>query len=179
MLKVLQVKIQRTYKLQIQKVKIRSVRSIRRIFYWSGSIDQENFRSIRSHKLAKISKHKKPKTCPFKTQIAIPFFPIFKGYYKLTLEVVYRERRVHLVPLMVDLGFLYPKLSQVIYWQYFLKNLKIRCCKSCCYKINYWWQSLEGDLKVTNVGICVKQIKDRKVHGFKAARGRISKFYKR
>ena len=61
---------------------------------------------------------------------------------------VFRKRRVHLVPPILDLGFLYPKLSKVFYWQYFLKNLKIRCCRSCYIQDqlliviwNHWAQS--------------------------------------
>ena len=42
----------------------------------------------------KISKHKKPISCPFETQIVICFFQILK------------ERNVHLVPVIVDLAFL-------------------------------------------------------------------------
>ena len=36
---------------------------------------------------------------------------IFKGHYKLTLAVVFRERRVLLMSPIVDLRFLYSKLS--------------------------------------------------------------------
>ena len=53
----------------------------------------------------KISKHKKPITCLFEAQITILFFPVFKGHYKLTLDRVFREKIVHLVPLIVNLGF--------------------------------------------------------------------------
>ena len=39
--------------------------------------------------------------------------------------------------------------------------------------------SFEWDLKVTNVVVYVQQIQDRRVRGVGAARGRVSKFYKR
>jgi len=38
---------------------------------------------------------------------------------------------MHLTPSIVDLGFLYSKLSYVFYWEYSLKKLKIRYCRSC------------------------------------------------
>jgi len=38
---------------------------------------------------------------------------------------------MHLMPPIVDLGFLCPKLSQIFYRQYSLKKLKIRCCRNC------------------------------------------------
>ena len=60
------------------------------------------------------------------------FFVVFKGHYKLTLGGFFRERKVHIVPPIVDLGFLYPKLSKFFYWQYYLKKLKIWCCRGCC-----------------------------------------------
>jgi len=45
------------------------------------------------------------------------------------------------VPPIVDLGFLYPKLSKIFYWQFSLKKLKIWCCRSCCH---HWsWKMLE------------------------------------
>ena len=47
-------------------------------------------RSIESRISAKISKCKKAITYPFEAQIAIPFFPIFKGHHKLTLGRVFR-----------------------------------------------------------------------------------------
>ena len=108
----------------------RVFRSIRRIF-----------RLVKSRRSTKISKRKKFITCSFETQIVIFFFlAVFKGHYKLTLKGVFRVRRVHLVPPIVDLGFLHPNLSQIFYWQYFLKKLKIQYCRSWCYKINYcWW----------------------------------------
>ena len=40
------------------------------------------------------------------------FFVVFKGHYKLTLGGFFSERKVHIVPPIVDLGFLYPKLSK-------------------------------------------------------------------
>ena len=73
----------------------------------------------------KINKRKKPITFPFEAQIVIHFFLVFKGHYKLNLDGVFREERVHLVLPIVNLGFLYPKLSKVFYQQYSLKNLKI------------------------------------------------------
>ena len=110
----------------------RVFRSIRRIF-----------RSVKSRRSTKINKRKKFITCLFETQITIYifFWVVFKGHYKLTLKGVFRVRRVHLVPPNVDLGFLYPKLSQIFYWQYFFKKLRIRYCRSWCYKINYCWWS--------------------------------------
>ena len=45
---------------------------------------------IESRRSAKISKRKKAITYPFKAQIAIRFFPIFKGHYKLTLGRVFK-----------------------------------------------------------------------------------------
>jgi len=39
--------------------------------------------------------------------------------------------------------------------------------------------SFEWDLKVTNVVVYVQQIQDKRVHGVGAARGHVSKFYKR
>ena len=88
-------------------------------------------RLIESCLSTKISKRKKSITFPFEAQIAIYFFAVFKGHYKLTLGGVFRERRVLLVPPIVDLEFLYPKLSQIFYWCYSLKKLKIWCCRSC------------------------------------------------
>ena len=111
----------------------RVFRSIRRIF-----------RLVKSRRSTKISKRKKFITCLFETQIKFFFFfflAVFKGHYKLTLKGVFRVRRVHLVPPNVDLGFLYPKLSQIFYWQYFFKKLRIWYCRSWCYKINYCWWS--------------------------------------
>ena len=65
----------------------------------------------------KIRKHKKPIIYPFETKIAIHFFffLVFKGHFKLTLEGVLREKKEHLMAPIVDLGFLYPKLSKVFY----------------------------------------------------------------
>ena len=74
--------------------------------------------TVRSVESRISAKRKKPITCPFETQIMIcPFFAMFKEHYKLTLGGggLFRERRVHLVPLIVDLGFLYPKLSHIFY----------------------------------------------------------------
>ena len=48
-------------------------------------------------------------------------------------------------------------------------------------KIYYWWwfETFEWDFKITSVGVCVQQIQDRRVHEVKAARGRVSKLYKK
>ena len=75
--------------------------------------------TVRSVESRISAKRKKPITCPFETQIMIcPFFAMFKEHHKLTLEGGgggwFRERRVHPVPLIVDLGFLYPKLSYLL-----------------------------------------------------------------
>ena len=80
---------------------------------------------VKSRISSKISKLKRHITCPFEAQTTIPFFPVFKRHYKLTLGLVFKERIVHLVPLIVDLEFLYLELSQVFYRQYSLKKHKI------------------------------------------------------
>ena len=67
---------------------------------------------------------------------------------------------MHRVPPIVDLGFLYPKLSQIFYQQYSLKKLKIWYCRSCYIQdqllLIVW--SFEWDFRVTNVSVCVQQI---------------------
>ena len=122
-------------------------------FYWSRDFSIDQAWSIRRifnqsiiRKSAKISKRKKPITCPFEAQIVIPFFAVFKGHYKLILWGGFQEKRVHLVPPIVHLGFLYPKLSKIFYRQYSLKKLKIWCCRNYCYKIihSWWFQPLSG-----------------------------------
>ena len=50
----------------------------------------------------------------FEAQIMIFFVVLFKGHFKLTLGGAFRERIVSLVPPIVDLGFLYSKLSNLL-----------------------------------------------------------------
>ena len=96
---------------------------------------------------------------------------VFKGQYKLILAMVFRERRELLMPLIVDLGFLYPKFSQIFYRQYSLKKLKIRCCRSCCHHkiIHSWWFKFLSGISKLNMGVCMWQIQieetvDSKLH---------------
>ena len=60
----------------------------------------------------------------YEAQIMIFFVVLFKGHFKLTLGG-FLQRIVSLVPPIVDLGFLYSKLSQIFHQQYSLKKLKI------------------------------------------------------
>ena len=126
----------------------------------------------------KISKRKKPITWPFEAQIVSRFFPVFKGHYKLTLDGVFRERRMHLVPPIVDIGFLYPKLSKVFYRQYSLKNFKIWCCRSCCIQDqllmviwNLWVRSQSHKREC----LCAANPRKKESMDLDLAHGRISK----
>ena len=81
---------------------------------------------------------------------------------KLTLERVFRERKVHIVPRIVHLSFLYPKLSQIFFWQYSLKIFKIRYCKSCCHHLSTTVDdlnlSVEFSKSQTGVFVCKRFI---------------------
>ena len=81
-------------------------------------------------------------------------------------------------PLIVDLGFLYLKLSQVFYWQYSLKKFKSGVVEVVATRSNGDLKPLSGISK-SQTWVFVLQIQDRIVRGFGVARGSVSKFYKR
>ena len=135
---------------------------------------------VESRRSTKIGKHKKTHNLFVWSPNRDPFFVVFKGHYKLTLKGVFRVRRVHLVPPIVDLGFLYPYISQIFYQQSSLKKLKIRCCRSCCYKINYcWWSKALSGISKSQTWVLRATNSDRIVCGFGAVCGHVIKYYKR
>ena len=123
----------RTYKLQKEDFKICLIRSI-----------EEQARPIES-RICKILIKPKQQFKPIKNQgfrftsnssssplriwVSDLFLPVYKRNSKHVFMRLFKERRVCLFCIQ---GFVPKKLSHIFYRCYYLKNLKIQYCRSCC-----------------------------------------------